>query len=777
MTLTNLPIIDFNQRIIQNNIDSKLLDKVLKDNNAIIAGGSVLASVIDGVINDLDIYVNLKNAQKFYNNLYTTSLIDSEYSRHIAPPYDKSFLIKNNILSRFTTYMRSTKVDIMVVSDDVSVESVVENFDLSFCKIWYNGTDILTRYYQDIINRKGTLGKDYLEAYLEGNMFTIKRLKKYNKRGFTITLPNIDTGKIEITRFSKNVISPEMWVVYKLLEILISMGGGTSYRDEIYFSFTVICLEKLHQYKTENRKDTLYTIDGLKYLMGILYEDKLTHFWTIDMLIYVMLCFESCRINGSYVSSEMLCDWLSPKYYDYFESIGIQLREKNDQPAHGFDDLDIPLCDGQVPPFSAGKNGFPCDATKESLTRRVREGLEILRLNIDILKNLYYTTYPLLKPLTHAERVAVHMAQVAANRRLANESSEEEDEEVEEETYDIPNSDQQVPGRCFSIMDAENINTSSWYPEDGSILFMIEFYPGAEADLVCTNTQVLQNAMNNETGINYKCASRRGFIAGTQTEISLDDDLPEGVGVDVTMTDIDYSVEYIPFSYGIDGTTSMNGYLPREQVQFMLDTVETGRQIRLFTLEFSDTVSHTVSKNNTMRGTEGADFVSTNHCQAGSAIIVFRVKEFTINQDRSPPPLQRQRNVETSNRFERMQRAVRRLWAGGDSPPPNPFQDDPNDGGAPRRLFGEDPNDEPSIAYTPSSPNYSPPGNDDPDDDPNEGGAPRRLFGDDPDDDPNEGGAPRRLFGDDPDDDPNEGGTRRRLFDGDEINEISPDDE
>jgi hypothetical protein len=36
---------------------------------------------------------------------------------------------------------------------------------------------------------------------------------------------------------------------------------------------------------------------------------------------------------------------------------------------------------------------------------------------------------------------------------------------------------------------------------------------------------------------------------------------------------------------------------------------------------------------------------------------------------------------------------------------------------------------------------------------------------------------PQASTTDDPDDDPNEGGTRRRLFDGDEINEISPDDE
>ena len=730
MSLTTLPTDDFNARLRQRNIDTTTLKKLLIDNNAIIAGGSVLASVIDGTINDLDIYVNLKNAQNFYNGLYKTGLAQYDYSNHLAPPYDKSFLIKNNILSRFNTNLGIIS-DIMIVSDDVLVESVVENFDLSFCKIWYNGTDILTKHYQDILNRKGTLGNDYLEAYLRGNTFTARRMKKYSKRGFTIVLQNIDTGRIEITRFFKDVISPEMWVVYKLLELLFPMARKP-YRSELYFSFNIFCLQKLTQYKNDHRQDTVYTLEGFKYLLDIIYGNKTTDFWTIDMLIYVLLCFtESMALNDRtmYVVSGALCEWMQPKYYDYFESVGIQLTNKADKPAHGLNDFDIPLCDGQVPPFSAGKNGFPDNATREELVDRLKEGITILKLTEDDQKELYHSTYPFLRPPTHAERVAQHQAQVRETAARFSDESSDDDEEVSTEPYVLPNSDKQVPGRCFSIMDAEDINTSSWYPEEDSILFMVEFYPGAEADLVCTNVEVLQKAMNNETGINYKCGSRRGFIAGTQTEVNLDDDLPEGIGIDVAMTDIDYSVEYIPFSYGIDGTTSMNGYLPRNQVEYMLDIVETGRQIRVFTLEFSDTISHTVSKNNTQRGSELADFVSTNHCQAGSAIIVFRVKEFTLAQERSPPALERPNRTAQSS-LQTMQRAMRRLWNGNDdpsqeeqdspnevapiiwndvssdeeedddgprrlfdgddSPPPNPFEDDPIEGGVPRRLFDGD---------------------------------------------------------------------------------------
>ena len=116
------------------------------------------------------------------------------------------------------------------------------------------------------------------------------------------------------------------------------------------------------------------------------------------------------------------------------------------------------------------------------------------------------------------------------------------------------------------------------------ILFLIEFYPGAEPDLVCTNVQILENALRNETAINYRCGGNIGFEAGTGREVRMDD-IPDGMAVDVAMTSIDFSVEYIPFSYGIDGTTVMNGYLPRYEVERILSQVGDGIS-KLFTIVF-----------------------------------------------------------------------------------------------------------------------------------------------------------------------------------------------
>lgn len=698
-----MPPTEFSPQELQDQLRRRRinLDNILIENNAIIAGGSVLSSITKTYgLRDIDLYVNLRNAQNVYFALMQDGVSNEVISSHTAPPYDQSFLIKNNILGRFAVKVSSRMLyylsllldmDIMVVSDDVTVESVVENFDLSFCKIWYDGRKILTNYPDDIRNKTGTLGVDYLRAYLSGNAFTAKRIKKYTRRGFTINLPNIDTSSISMDRFKKQVISPEIWVVYKLLEELLKYNRFSKLSNQDsgkeILSNIILALQKLSEYKTAHGKPSIYNIDGFKNLLNFLYGDKLTDggFWDVNKLIYQLICSKQ----------RQLCEWIPSEYAEYYKSIGIQIRREDDVAAHGFENYNIPMCDGQIPPFSAGASGIPDDATYIYIRKLIKEGKDILRLTEEEKQTLYYTQYPSLRPLTRLETAErMREEQRLAAQRFAHVAEEDEDEEEATGLYDLPNGTQ-VPGRCFSIMDAENINTSSWYPEEDNILFLLEFYPGAEPDLVCTNVQILENALRNETAINYRCGGNLGFEAGTDRQVILSN-IPDGMAVDVAMTSIDFSVEYIPFSYGIDGITVMNGYLPRYEVERILSQVGDGTS-KLFTIVFRDTISHTVSKNNTSRGTEGADFVSTNHCQAGSAIMVFQVKEFIpIPEFGTPTPTARDPTVTPGmgptptqtppTGGQRLPPVVRRLWGGEDTPPDSPFREDPLEGGLPRDL-------------------------------------------------------------------------------------------
>ena len=317
------------------------ISTILLDHDAIIAGGSVLQSVtLDSksenfLPKDIDIYVHLKNAQSLFNSLTsaiskfrttTQKCMLTVLKNYPASEYDASFLVKNNILGRFhcllvllknpglNTTMRdyivyghdTLDIDIMVVSDNVSLESVVDNFDLSFCKVWYDGRNILTNHPEDIKTKTGFLGKDYLITYLQGNTFTAKRIKKYIKRGFKVLFPRIDTSSVSMEKQEHKVISPEIWVVYTLLSILLERLGDmceSSFslifkilsvhtnvsstfahffkpEEDTHpaqkFSLMILCLQKLEEYKTRYQYPSLYNINGFKSLLTFLYSDRLT---------------------------------------------------------------------------------------------------------------------------------------------------------------------------------------------------------------------------------------------------------------------------------------------------------------------------------------------------------------------------------------------------------------------------------------------------------------------------------------------------------------------
>jgi hypothetical protein len=81
------------------------------------------------------------------------------------------------------------------------------NFDLSFCKNWYESTKVNNEkvrsekvYMVDkegVFNKKGMLGNNYLKLLYAGNPVLINRLKKYINRGFQISINNPKTKQVE----------------------------------------------------------------------------------------------------------------------------------------------------------------------------------------------------------------------------------------------------------------------------------------------------------------------------------------------------------------------------------------------------------------------------------------------------------------------------------------------------------------------------------------------------------------------------------------------------
>ena len=277
-----------------------ILQKLLITNDAIVAGGSVLApydTTGKTKINDLDIYVHERNAQSLFaqfsnikltpdmmfgfvpNDSYNTMMEmaeespdaverintnegatsdnilvplfkfeNSKYSRKLQPPYDRSFFVKNNILLRLPMFGRGftndspiyialderyiyqfpyIKIDVLVVDDSVSLTSVPENFDLSFCKVWWNGNEVLATNPDDISNKRGTLSPDYVSALLQGNRFTLDRISKYKNRGFKVIIPNMCIPEQVLEKQTKEIVSDERWIVSKIIEgIEILLNDG-----------------------------------------------------------------------------------------------------------------------------------------------------------------------------------------------------------------------------------------------------------------------------------------------------------------------------------------------------------------------------------------------------------------------------------------------------------------------------------------------------------------------------------------------------------------------
>ena len=202
------------------------LNEYIKDSNALIAGGAVLAAYSNDDVNDLDIYIHASKAVDFVNNLTNDGTYEVAFEgNYLRPSYDQSIYRKNNILARFSFNTVITRkfpvIDVMIIPDEIPLLSVVTNFDLSFCEIWYDGYYVKAVDAEGVLTKTGILKKDYTDKLLlDLNRFTIKRLKKYIKKGYIISYDSekpINTFEKE----TKSILSPEEWVVHKLYNWII----------------------------------------------------------------------------------------------------------------------------------------------------------------------------------------------------------------------------------------------------------------------------------------------------------------------------------------------------------------------------------------------------------------------------------------------------------------------------------------------------------------------------------------------------------------------------
>lgn len=246
----------------------KFIEKILKNHNALIAGGSILSCILGRSnrplyrINDLDIYVGANDAYKLYKKLEASPLFEEiGYNTFVAPEYDASFFKKNHIVFRtsFQCKVESIllRLDIIVVDKDHGITKVVSNFDLKCCEVWYmhdKPSDKFQVYCSSQINmtyllKKQTfLSNDYFKSYINGNTYIKNRLEKYNRRNFKIYFGDINNTqidntkltsvlKIELTAYEDHVdkkksmdpAANEMWLLKKFFQDMLITRPSMTY--------------------------------------------------------------------------------------------------------------------------------------------------------------------------------------------------------------------------------------------------------------------------------------------------------------------------------------------------------------------------------------------------------------------------------------------------------------------------------------------------------------------------------------------------------------------
>lgn len=156
------------------------------------------------------------------DEIYIVSWVDDDDARK------DSIVYRNDIFS-----LKNISCDLMIIPDFIEPKQVVQNFDLTFCEIWFDGKTVDATDIDGVLNKKGFLRKEYTDSLLtKFNKFLIDRIKRYSKRGFNITIntqqDSYNINADEIVNLNKSygyrtpkVESYEAWFVTQVYKALI----------------------------------------------------------------------------------------------------------------------------------------------------------------------------------------------------------------------------------------------------------------------------------------------------------------------------------------------------------------------------------------------------------------------------------------------------------------------------------------------------------------------------------------------------------------------------
>lgn len=285
----------------------------LRDNNAYLAGGYInmatnYPSLKNSRVTDLDIYINKKNFINFFTQIKSIFEIIS-YRYDISSPYTESFFKKNGLLSRFTLYLKNTiKLDILIIRDDYNLKDVIKNFDLTYCSVYLDPTDLTAKNFkiegevEAMKKKSGKLNDDYAKKYLFNN-FIQNRIKKYSERGYeTLIETNID---IVMKKKEEKIIN-ESVVIHSMLKEMYNEYRTFINLPDLIFTISIL------NYNKEN------IIESAKTISTKLYNEDKYYYYILIKLIQKIL-----DTKNPYVKNEN-------KHPNYFKLVDLLEDFKNE---------------------------------------------------------------------------------------------------------------------------------------------------------------------------------------------------------------------------------------------------------------------------------------------------------------------------------------------------------------------------------------------------------------------------------------------------------------
>lgn len=240
------------------------LSDLLKKNNCILSGSLLLQSYTDKYnelyskinktlelfyeedlerykhikntnIKGIDIYIHKNGLIELLNEFITNygfGITNIKIHYPYQENYKYTFLLTHNAVLRIGLFNieQNISINIISVKTGIQLTSIVKDFDLTFCRIWFDGDKVYSYDVNEIQEMRGSLNKQYYEYYCNNNLFILNRIQKYICRGFNITLPMCNELK------SNEVLDIETFIIKDILnKLLLSIEDNKKNYIEDFF--------------------------------------------------------------------------------------------------------------------------------------------------------------------------------------------------------------------------------------------------------------------------------------------------------------------------------------------------------------------------------------------------------------------------------------------------------------------------------------------------------------------------------------------------------------